>query len=178
MNKQVERLLRSLGVWGIGGLGILAACAAFYFTALAPASQELTDQRTALEQLQARTPNRPVAMRGHADELRRFYGLFPAAEGLTIEVERLHNLARRVGLDLSQGDYRLEQRSLGLWAYRVNLPVRGTYVQIREFGSSILKEVPVASIDTLRFERRTSSETQLEAHVSLTIHVRPHGEYP
>lgn len=178
MNRTVERLLRSLGAWGIAGVGVLAACAAFYVTALAPAAQDLADQRAALDQLRTRTPNRPVAMGSHADELRRFYGFFPAAEGLTVEVERLHNLARRAGLELSQGDYRLEQRNLGLWAYRVSLPIRGTYAQIREFGSSVLKEVPVASIDTLRFERRNSAETQLEANVSLTIHVRPHGEQP
>ena len=178
MKARAERFLRRLGAFGVLGIGVLIACAAFYVSTLAPAAQELDAQRAALERLRARTPYQPVGANGRAEELRRFYSLFPAAGDLTNEVERLHRLARRAGLDLAQGDYRLERRAIGLWVYRVSLPVRGTYAQLREFSASVLKEMPVASIEALRFERKRAADPQLEAQVRLTLHVRPKGETP
>jgi len=175
---RAERFLRRLGAFGVLGIGVLIASAAFYVSTLAPAAQELGAQRVALERLRARTPYQPVGANGRAEELRRFYGLFPAAGDLTNEVERVHRLARRAGLELAQGDYRLERRATGLWAYRVNLPVRGTYAQLREFSASVLKEMPVASIEALRFERKKAADPLLEAQVRLTLHVRPQGEAP
>lgn len=178
MRAAAERLLRRLGAFGVLACGVLVASAAFYASTLAPAAQELAAQRAALERLRARAPYQPVAAGDRAEELRRFYSLFPASNELTPELERLHRLARRAGLDLAQGEYRLERRSVGLWAYRVNLPVRGTYAQLRQFGSLVLKEMPVASIETLRFERKKAVDAQLEAQVRLIVHVRPQGELP
>jgi hypothetical protein len=36
--------------------------------------------------------------------------------------------------------------------------------------------MPVASIDGLRFERKRAAETQLEAQVRVTVHLRPAGD--
>src|SRR5438552_2640112 len=118
----------------------------------------------------------PASSGGRADELRRFYNLFPPASELTDDVERLHRLARSSGLDLAQGEYRLERRASGLWAYRVTLPVRGSYAQLRGFLGVLLTSMPTASIDALRFERKKAADTQLEAQVRVTLHARPSGD--
>jgi type IV pilus assembly PilO-like protein len=178
VRQRIEAFLRRLGTPGIVGLGILLACAGFYFSALAPLEQEAAAQRLALERLKARTPYRPIASGGRADELRRFYSVFPDATELTDQLERLHALARRSGLDLAQGEYRLERRSSGLWAYRVTLPARGSYGQFREFVGAVLKNMPIASLDGLRFERKKAVETQLEGQLRLTIYARPPGDLP
>jgi hypothetical protein len=178
VRQRIEALLRRLGTPGIIGVGILLACAGFYVSALAPLEQEAAAQRLALERLNARTPYRPIASGGRADELRRFYSVFPDAADLTDELERLHALARRSGLDLAQGEYRLERRPSGLWAYRVTLPARGSYGQFREFVGAVLKNMPIASLDGLRFERKKAVETQLEGQLRLTIYARPPGELP
>ena len=85
-------------------------------------------------------------------------------------------LGRAAGLDLAQGEYRLERRAAGLWAYRVNLPVRGSYPQLREFLGGLLKDMPIASIEGLRFERKRAADTQLEAQVRVTSHLQPAGD--
>ena len=85
----------------------------------------------------------------------------------------MHRIARGAGLDLSQGEYRLERRASGLWAYRVTLPVRGTYPQLRGFLAAVTKDMPIASIDAPRFERKKAADTQLEAQVRVTLHARP-----
>ena len=178
MRARLETLLRRLGAAGVLGVGVLLACVAFYVSALAPAEEEAKAQRAALERLRARAPNQPVSSGGRADDLRRFYLLFPQPADLNRELERLHRLARIAGLDLAQGEYRLERRVTGLWAYRVTLPVRGSYAQFRDFVSAVLKDMPIASIDALRFERKRAADTQLEAQVRVTLYAQPAGDTP
>lgn len=176
MKQRLERLLRRLGAAGVLGLGVLLGCAGFYVNALAPAEAQARSQRAALEQLAMRAPRPATATDAREAELRRFYGLFPSAAQLTDEVERLHALARRSGLDLAQAEYRLERPPAGLWAYRVSLPVSGSYVQLREFLGAVLNDMPIASVDALRFERRKTGDTRLEAQVRVTLHARPSGD--
>jgi hypothetical protein len=175
----VNRLLRRLGVPGVIGIGVLIAVTNFWLFILKPMQVEIAAERLALERLRARSAYQPVSFAGPAEDVRRFHGLFPAAPGeLTGELERLHRLARAAGLDLAQGEYRLERRSTGLWAYRATLPVRGTYAELRDFLAAVLKDMPTASIDALRFERKKAVETQLDAQVRVTLHLRPPGEDP
>lgn len=178
MKIRVEAGLRKLGVAGVLGIGVLLACAGLWFSGVKPLEDEISAQRLAAERLHARTPYQPVASDHRAEELRRFHGLFPSREQLTDELERVHRLARGAGLELAQGEYRLERRASGLSPYRVTLPVSGTYPQLREFLSALLKTMPAASIDALRFERKRAADTHIEAQVRLTLHVRPTGESP
>jgi hypothetical protein len=176
MNARLNALLERLGIAGILGIGILLASGAFWVSALKPAAAELAAQRAALERMRARSPLQPVSGGGRAEELRRFYGLFPPAAGLSAELERVHRLARGARLELAQGEYRLERRASGLWAYRITLPVRGSYAEIRSFLSAVLKDMPGASIDALRFERKKADDAQLEAQLRLTLFARPSGD--
>jgi hypothetical protein len=178
MSAQLNAVLRYLGTAGILGLGVLIACGGFWFSALKPLQQDVAAQSSALERLRARTPYQPVAAGGREEELRRFYNLFPPSTELPNQLERLYQLARGTGLDLAQGEYRLERRAFGLWAYRVTLPARGTYPQLRAFLGALLKDVPIASLDAVRFERKKAAEAQLEAQLRITLHVRPPGEKP
>lgn len=176
MRARLNAVLEYLGVAGILGIGILLACGAFWISALKPAKEELGAQRAALERMRARSPVQPVSGGGRAEDLRRFYNLFPPAAGLTAELERLHRLARGSRLELAQGEYRLERRPAGLWAYRVTLPVRGSYSEVRNFISAVLKDMPGASIDALRFDRKKADDAQLEAQLRFTLYARPSGD--
>ena len=176
MKARLEAWLRRLGAAGVLGVGVLLACAGLWISGLQPLEDELAKRRIASERLLVRTPWQPVSGGGRAEELRRFHALFPGSDRLTDEVERLHRLARGAGLELAQGEYRLERRPAGLWAYRIALPVAGTYPQLRDFIGAVLKGMPGASIDALRFERKRAAETQLEAQVRMTLYVRPQGD--
>lgn len=174
--RRLRAWLRLLGIAGTLGIGVLLACAGFYVSALLPAERELAAQRLAAERLRTRTPYQPVSLGGRADELRRFYQLFPPVDLLTDELERLYGLARQAQLELAQGEYWLDKRDAGLWSYRVTLPIRGTYGQIRGFVGAVLKAMPIASVDGLRFERKRVGDTLLDAQVRLTLHFQPREE--
>lgn len=177
MRARLERSLHKLGAAGIAGIGILLACAAFYAGTLAPLEQRIDAERAALERLRVASAYQPVSAADSREAgLGRFYALFPSAGSLSSEVERLHGMASKSGLQLSQGEYRLERHAEGLWAYRITLPVRGTYEQFRGFLSAVLTGMPVASLDALRFERKRALDMQLEAQVQITLHVRPVGD--
>jgi len=178
VSARLYRLLRRLGAPGIVGLGVLVACAGFWVSALAPAQEELAAQRLAAERLRSRVPYRPVSTSGRADDMRRFHGLFPPAERLTDQLQQVHRLARATGLELAQGEYRLERPPQGLWAYRVTLPVRGTYPQLRGFVGALLADMRTASIEGLRFERKKAAEAQLDAQLRITLYLRPPTETP
>ena len=173
-----RRVFEQLGAAGIVSLGLLLFCAFFFTNSVQPLERELEERREAAERLRSRAPVQIASAPDKADEVRRFYGLFPPVAKLPDELERIYRVARDSGLQIQQGEYRLESRGAPLLSYRVNFPIRGTYAQIRRFVGTTLKDVPIASVDALRFERKRVADAQLEGQVRLTIHFRREGEEP
>ncbi len=172
---RVHALLRRLGAAGVLGIGVLFFCVPFYFSAVRPVEAEARIARAAAERLRTRSAYTPVAGDARAEELRRFYALFPRLDQLPAQLERIYGLARASRLELLQAEYRLERRGDGLVPYRITLPLRGTYPQVRDFVGATLQSVPNASIDALRFERKNPGDAQLDAQVRLTVYFRPNN---
>jgi len=170
--RRLRRWLDALGPAGVAGLGVFVFCLPFYFSAVAPAERELGRRSTAAAAERARLTVQPVSAPEGTAELERFYRRFPTLDGLQGELETVYAHARASKLQLSQGEYRLE-KGAGLASYRVTLPVRGSYAQLRQFVGRVLKDMPTASLDAVRFERRKAGDTQVEAQVRLTIYLRP-----
>ena len=160
--KVFRRFLESLGPAGVAGLGVLLFCVPFYFSALAPAQAELARKKIPVKEKH----EEPDA------ELERFYNRFPRLERLHGELEALYGHARASQVQLLQGEYRLESRAGGLTAYHVTLPVRASYPQLRQFVGRVLRDMPTASLDALRFERKKAADAQLQAQVRITIYLR------
>jgi Tfp pilus assembly protein PilO len=156
-------------VAGVLGIGVLLFCATFYFFTLRPAQDQLAARQSAA--VGASPVVMPLAR--STDPLSELHSRFPALSTLPSQVERLHRIARSSGLQLQQSDYRLEAPPAGLVAYRVSLPARGEYRALRTFIGAVLKEMPVAAIDRVRFERKKPGDAQLEAHIQLTLFFRP-----
>jgi len=164
--KVVRRFLDWLGAAGVAGLGVLLFCAAFYSSALGPAQAEL-ERRIANQKFAVKENSREPDT-----ELERFYSRFPRLERLHGELEALYGHARASQVQLLQGEYRLESHAGGLTAYHVTLPVRGSYPQLRQFVGRVLRDMPTASLDALRFERKKAADAQLQAQVRITIYLR------
>jgi len=176
--RHLRVFLGKLGAAGVLGLGVLIFCLPLYFSTLRPAERELDAKRAMAERSRLPGPVRPISLDSRAEQLERFYELFPPVERLSGELERLYGLARSSGLDLLQGEYRVEKRAAGLIAYRITLPVRGSYSQVRGFAGAVLTKMPVASIDGLRFERKKSADAQLDAQFRITVHFQPARDNP
>jgi hypothetical protein len=171
-----RRLLERLGPAGVVSLGVLLFCVFFHFSAVQPLERELAAQRTAAERLKTRSPAQLASVPDKADELRRFYDLFPPMSRLPDELQHVYALARDAGLQIQQGEYRLESPGAGLLSYRATFPIKGTYGEIRQFVGTTLRDMSIASVDALRFERKKVGDAQLEGQVRLTIHFRREGD--
>jgi len=171
--KKILAAARALGPTGAIGIGILALCLPFYLADIRPAERALREQRVAAERLRDRSPLQTVSAQDRGGDLERFYLAFPAMSKLPDELERVYGLASASRLDLLHGEYRLERHGDGLESYRMTLPVRGSYPDIREFVAATLKQMPYAAIDTLRFERKKIGDSELDAQLRITLFFRP-----
>jgi len=169
--RRLRRWLDALGLAGVAGVGVLLFCVPFYFSALAPAQAEVKRRDAAAAAV--RLPTQPL-QRGDdwSADLERFYSRFPRVERLPSELDALYAHAKVSKVQLLQGEYRMESRGASLAAYRVTLPVRGSYPQLRQFVGRVLKDMPTTSLDAVRFERKKAADAQLEAQVRLTIYLR------
>jgi hypothetical protein len=143
--RRLRRILEALGAPGVIGIGVLVFCLPFYLASVAPAEREVA-KRSAAAAKTTRLAGQPVSAPDGAADLERFYRRFPTLDALQSELEAI---------------------------YRVTLPVRGSYAQVRQFVGHLLKDMPTASLDAVRFDRRKAGDAQLEAQVRLTIYLRP-----
>ena len=170
--RTLRTLAHYLGPFGLAGILIFALCAGVYFAVVKPAERELRAQQEASQRLKSRVAYQPVSSDNRGDDLRRFYALFPPTGKIAPETQKLWVIANEYKIDLQQGEYRLETSGPGLARYRITLPIKASYAQIRNFIGFILREIPTASIDGLRFERKKISDTQLDAQIKLTLYLR------
>ena len=176
--RRLRALLQVLGPPGIAAAGVLLFCGAFALGALLPAERELTALRSALASRTALAADRAAANAQRGDGYGRFYGLFPPLDKLPDELEQLYQLARAAQLDVRQASYRLEDRGGHLAAYRITLPLRGSYPRIRHFIGSALQAMPTLAIDALRFERKRSDDVEIDAELRLTAYFRTANQDP
>ncbi len=68
--------------------------------------------------------------------------------------------AARQSISLEQGEYKLlGSRGERLAAYQINLPIKGSDLQIRNFVAEVLNEVPVAALEDVSFQRQAIGES-------------------
>lgn len=156
---------------------LLAFGAGFYFSVVDPARDDLAAMRRNLLALQQEirradyAPARPVQPAA-STQLAQFYQFFPSERSLPDWMDKIFAAAGENELTLVQGEYQVSRESSGkLLRYQVTLPLKGTYPNIRGFIDGVLSEVPIASLDNVKFERQKIGENKVEATVSLTLYV-------
>ncbi|MDC7707926.1 hypothetical protein [Vogesella indigofera] len=105
--------------------------------------------------------------------LQRFYRAFPHQETAPLWLEKIYAAAEAQQLALPRGDYKvLPDRSGQLLRYEVQLPVRGSYGQLRAFVAQLLAENPTLLLANLRFKRDSIGQPQLDAAIHLVLLLR------
>jgi hypothetical protein len=174
--RRLRDLLQALGPVGIAATGVLLFCAAFAVSALLPAERELKVLRAAAASRAALAADSSAGNAQRGEAYGHFYDRFPPLDKLPDELERLYRLASAAKLDVPRGDYRLEDRGAPLAAYRITLPLHGTYPRIRAFIAGVLQAMPTLAIDALRFERKQSDDPEIDAQLRLTAYFRTTNE--
>jgi hypothetical protein len=159
--------------------GVLCFLAALVGLMLEPIWQErLQSLRADLKQAQdgsQRKMNRPAepVVSQNQRNLTDFLAILGDAKYAEQQLQSLFVMARGLEIGLPQGQYKMdcEENSL-LCSYRVQLPVKGTYTQVRSFVQECLQAVPALSLDELVFKRETVTDEELEVRLVMTLVVR------
>jgi hypothetical protein len=115
------------------------------------------------------------------DNLLHFYDALGEKRYAEQQVKTLFGLAAKAKLSLSQGEYKSAyERNARLHTYQVNLPVKGSYGDVWQFGLMALRAIPFASLDEISFKRDGIGDAQVEARVRLTLYLadKPAGALP
>lgn len=166
--------IRGGGRTAVIGAALLVIAAIFTVTGMAARraeiealQQELLAQRSG----DSRGLARPAA--GRQDSLRAFYASFPPAAETSARLERIHALAAAAGVTLESGEYALEaDHGTRLLRYRMVLPAKGTYTQLRDFIGRVLEDAPTLSMEDITLKRPAVSAQRLEARLKMTLFVR------
>ncbi|OFZ71061.1 MAG: hypothetical protein A2Z01_00035 [Betaproteobacteria bacterium RBG_16_58_11] len=168
-----RRALAVLGWPGVLGVALLVGAAGVYLTVVQDRTARLAELKRESASLKSRIEHAAksgIPETGSVEELNKFYGFFSGAP-LTEWLNKLYAAAGAQKLVLEQGEYRLNPDKTGkLVRYQVTLPVKGSYLQIRQFVDQALIDVPVAALDDINFKREAIGATQLEARIKFTLY--------
>ena len=172
---QVRLLLRRhRAAWPhAAGVLMLLAALALWMLALRPLAAD--NQRLEEEAAQAQRRPRSLAAtpEGPVAQIRAYEARLPRAEAAVEMASRIYQAGMNNGIAVPTGEYRLERMpDERLLRYRINLPVSGSYPQIRAFVLEVLRTVPAAALDDIQL-RRDATGAQLEARLRFSLYLLP-----
>jgi len=95
-----------------------------------------------------------------------------AAQALDV-IASLHSAAQRHGVALASGEYRVVREGKAPWQrYRVSLPARGTYPQLRAWMAEWMNASPAVVLDEFGLRRDDVAQDTVEARIQLSLFVR------
>lgn len=167
-----RRLLRQLGWPGMAAGALLAAMAAFYFSAIRPAEARLEAARhnTASLYQQLRGMSGKESQKPPAVQLAEFYRLFPREKDVPEPLEKIFTAAQSQGITLEQGEYKAMHATDGrLMRLLITLPIKGEYPKIRKFLTDLPQAVPAVALGNIQFERQKVADPVVEAKIKLVL---------
>lgn len=166
--RQMPKIGKLTGV----GLLLLTTSTVLWFSTVVPMRQEVKDLREGVRRLEAKALNggAPTSL---AAQARAFIRRLPSRDELPVVLATVVSQADAAGLQLERGDYEFTMAKSGVIArYRVTLPVAGTYVQIQKFVDGTLAVLPPVALESLKIERDTVGDKQLQANLQFAVMVR------
>lgn len=151
------------------GLALVLAAVFTETVAIAELEQQLAGirkQRTVLRTEMARANNAEAAPTLQLEALRE-------REKIDQLLADMHAAARDNQVRLEQGEYRLQAESgTRLARYRMIIPARASYVQLRQWLDVMSASQPGLQIDDLAFKRENIGQDSVEARISFSLLVR------
>lgn len=170
-----RRWLELLGKPGVVGIGLLAICLPFYFSAIVPAQERLNSARRDAVSLQEKIKleARGVKVaRPPEEQLAEFYKMFPSDKNLPQWLGKIFDSAQNQGISLDQGEYKVIPDKTGsLIGFQMTLPIKGEYPKIRQYLAGLMADIPILSLENVQFDRQKVGETTVDAKVKLVLYL-------
>lgn len=170
----IQRMHLELGTAGAAAIAILAVVVLFLVFLLRPLearNQEIEGRLAASSRQHASTDAALVRTATPAAKLAAFYR-FLATDRKAVEwLDLLYAAGEAAGVQLQSADYRMQKTGTRIERYEIRIPLRGNYAQMRAFLDRALLEIPVLSLDEVKFKRARASDAQIEAELNLSLHL-------
>jgi len=183
----LQKISKNLGVWGLAAIAILLATIFFYTSKILPIQQEIHDLELRLLS-QATAPNTAKVVESKpkqntVEEVATFYKRFPDVATLPNWLEAIDEAAIHEQLALNRGDYKLNKVSKtatnlkenSLTRYEIMLPVKGSYIQIRKFIATILRQLPMLALSDFQITRENVSASTVDANLLFVLFLKEHS---
>lgn len=162
-----------LGAAGRAGAGLLVLTLVFFIAAVMPQKQileELKDKVEAMQQVQPDSVGQTKLNNNQA--LQVFYDFLPRSDSSPYWISELDRIARNSGVELNGSDYRLMmEKESKLVRYEIQLPLRGTYPQIRAFIAGALQAVPTLALADIIMKRETIQTGRVDARLNMHLYL-------
>lgn len=166
--------LRRLGPPGWLGLALLGAACAYLALVALPAAGRLAQLEAQIAADQEKLSNCTAAgaALSPAQRLASFYGDFPTSERVPDELARLFKFAEAHKLELDVGEYSFVRAQGGrLDQFRITLPLKGSYPDMRAFAAEVLAAVPALSLESVALRREKVADPAVEGRIVFLLFV-------
>jgi Tfp pilus assembly protein PilO len=171
----LRRWIPMLGWPGMLAIGLAAISLSFYVSTLYPLKNRLKELNLAEAANKEKIKNdnaKAVGGGSPSEQLDAFYSHFPKEADSPKWLGKLALVAESNGLKLTAGEYKVTNDKSGqLIRYKITLPVKGKYSQIRKFLSSLSTEIPYMALENVQFERNKIIESDVQANVNLVLYL-------
>ena len=145
----------------------------FFMAAVMPQQQileELKDKVQAMRQAQPDSAGQAKLNDNQA--LQVFYDFLPRSDSSPYWISELDRIARDSGVELNSSNYRLTmEKESKLVRYEIQLPLRGTYPQIRAFIAGTLQAIPALALTDIIIRRETIQIGRVDARLNMYLYL-------
>jgi hypothetical protein len=173
---QLSRYFKSLSMFGVLGIILLLLALSAYFLLVQPAQLSVSQLKEELLAEQLRQKNNQLhpaeVESSSATRMQTFREFFPAYQTAPDLLTAVYQAASAESISLAEGDYKyVPFKPDGLGVYQLDLPVKGSYVQIRRFIAKVLNDIPSAALDEVSFKREAVGSGTLDAKIRFSIYL-------
>lgn len=168
---------RKLGHLGVIGVAICIFSGATLVSSVLPLREQIGSQE--LELAHARTlhaqQREAHPERGRTQTADALTGRFPGKNDLPQVLRQIVTIAGAAGLTLEKGSYEIAATDAdSIVRYRLSLPIRGTYPQVRQFIENTLTAVPTVALESLQIQRNEIADSVVTADLQFALLVGNH----
>lgn len=162
-----------LGTVGRAGAGLLVLTLVFFIAAVMPQKERLKELKSKVQVMQQAQPDSAGQTKlSNNQALQVFYDFLPRSDSSPYWISELDRIAKDSGVELNSSDYRLKvEKESKLVRYEIQLPLRGTYPQIRAFIASALQAVPALALADIIIRRETIQAGRVDARLNMHLYL-------
>jgi Tfp pilus assembly protein PilO len=165
--------IRQLGWQGmLGSLLISVSLVCLFLQAIPKANQV---QQLQLDASNFKTSSKRYAQDhkiGQFDVVKDFYRLLPAQNEANNKISVILNAATNAGLSLEKVEYEQPLSHYAVTQYQIKLPVKGSYVQIRQFVNEVLNAIPTIALNDISMKRDDIMTDVLVTNIQFTLYLK------